>query len=67
MDLLTVSEVAQILKTNKNYVYALHNAGLLRFIKLGSYKIRRETLQEFLEKYDGFDVTNPFEIKELRP
>lgn len=64
--LLTVQEVADILKTNVDYVYKLHRAGILKFLKVGRLKCRRKTLEEFLEKYDGMDVTDPFNIKEVR-
>lgn len=63
---LTVQEVADILKTNVDYVYKLHRAGILKFLKLGRLKCRKATLEEFLEKYDGMDVTDPFNIKEVR-
>lgn len=63
--LYTVNEVAKILKTNTNYVYDLKKAGLLRFLKLGSLKCRKSTLEAFLEKYEGQDLTDPFNIKEL--
>lgn len=61
----TVAEVATILKTNVDYVHKLRKANLLPFIKLGSYKVRKEALQEFLVKYEGKDVTDPFRVKEL--
>ena len=54
--LLTVNEVAKRLQTNKNYVYSLINSGLLKSMKLGSKKVREETLKEFLREYDGEDV-----------
>lgn len=63
--LYTVSEVAKILKTNTNFVYRLHNAGVLRFLKLGSLKCRKSTLEEFLAKYEGMDVSDPNNIKTL--
>lgn len=63
--LYTVAEVAKIIKSNEDYVHKLRRAGLLKFIKLGSYKIRRETLLNFLHDYEGYDVTDPFNIKEL--
>jgi len=63
--LLTVKEVAMLLKTNTDYVYKLKNAGLLKFMKLGSLKCRKSTLEEFLEKYDGMDLTDPANIKEV--
>lgn len=64
-ELLTVAEVAKILKCNVDYVYKLKKSGLLRFMKLGNLKCRRESLEEFLSTYDGKDVTDPFNVKEL--
>lgn len=64
--LLTVPEVAAILKTNKDYVYKLQRAGLLRFMKIGRYKIRKADLEEFLKKYVGCDLTDPFDIKPIQ-
>lgn len=61
----TVKEAAALLKTNVDYVHRLRKAGLLPFIKLGSYKIRKEALDEFLAKYEGYDLTDPEQIKEL--
>lgn len=54
--LLTVKEVSEILKVNTNYVYNLMNSGLLPYMKLGSRKVRRETLERFLAEMDGKDV-----------
>lgn len=64
--LYTVPEVAKILKTNQDFVYKLHNAGVLTFMKLGRLKVRKTTLERFLEKYDGMDISDPFNIKELK-
>ena len=55
----TVAEVADILRCGTNYVYKLINTGQLRCLKLGHIKIRKSTLEEFLSKYEGYDVTNP--------
>lgn len=63
--LFTVKEVAILLKTNVDYVHKLRKAGLLPFLKLGQYKVRKEALLEFLNRYEGKDLTNPFDIKEL--
>ena len=63
--LYTVKEVAEILKTNTSYVYALKRAGKLKFMKIGSLKCRRVTLEAFLEKYDGMDLSNPENITQL--
>lgn len=63
--LYTVPEVAKIIKTNTNYVYELIKAGHLPVLKLGSMKIRRTALLQFLEKFEGCDLTNPHEVKAL--
>lgn len=63
--LYTVSEVAQILKTNTDYVYRLQRTGLLRFLKIGRLKCRKSTLEAFMERYDGMDITDPENIKPL--
>ena len=63
--LYTVKEVAELLKTNIDYVHKLRKAGILPFIKLGQYKVRKQSLELFLERYEGKDLTDPFNIKEL--
>lgn len=60
--LYTVPEVAAILKTNVDYVYRLQKSGLLKFLKIGRWKCRKSTLQEFLTKYEGYDLSDPFNI-----
>ena len=45
--LYTISEVAALLKVNRNYVYSLINGGHLRSIKLGCRKITRKSLLQF--------------------
>lgn len=63
--LLTVKEVAEVLKTNVTYVHRLRKAGLLPFLKIGCYKCRKETLAEFLAKYENHDLTDPENIRRL--
>lgn len=63
--LYTVKEVATLLKTNIDYVHKLRKSGLLPFLKLGQYKVRKEALIQFLSRYEGKDLTNPFDIKNL--
>lgn len=40
-------------------------AGLLPFIKLGTYNVRVEALEEFLRQCEGYDLTDPKSIKLL--
>ena len=63
--LYTVKETSKLLKTNQGYIYSLIKAGLLPALKLGSYKIRRTALLNFLENFEGKDLTNIGEIKDL--
>lgn len=63
--LYTVQEVAAILKTNVDYVYKLQRTGLLRFLKIGRLKCRKSTLDAFLAKYDGLDITDPENVKPI--
>ncbi len=60
--LYTVKEVAEIMKTNPALVYSLINAGLLPALRLGSYKIRHETLMKFLAEHEGEDLRDPKNI-----
>lgn len=57
--LYTVKEVSEILKCNVDYVHRLRKSGLLDFIKLGCYKVRKESLEEFLTTWNGWDLTDP--------
>ncbi len=63
--LYTVPEVSKLIKTNKTYIYELIKAGLLPVLKLGSYKIRKVSLEEFLSRYEGKDITNPRDIRDI--
>ncbi len=60
--LYTVSEVAKILKTNRNYVYELIKSGRLPCIQLGHIKIRHDALATFLRNGEGFNYTDPYNI-----
>lgn len=64
--LYTVKEVSEILRTNPTYVYRLINCGELPAIKLGCYKVRRESLEAFLKDNEGMDATDPHNIRPLR-
>jgi excisionase family DNA binding protein len=63
--LLSVSEVSVRFKTNKNVVYQLINNKLLSALKLGSLKIRNSEVNRFLKEYDGKDLSDLDNIKEL--
>ena len=60
--LYTVKEVSELLHTNTTYVYDLIKAGLLPVMKLGSYKVRKDSLNKFLLDCEGKDLTDPNNI-----
>ncbi len=64
-ELYTIKEVSKLLKCSINRVHDLRKSGVLKCLKLGNYKVTKSSLNEFLSKYDGKDVTDPKNIKEL--
>ena len=47
--LYTVSEVAKMLKVNRNFVYNLIKNGELEAVKIGSIKVKQEALNRYIE------------------
>ena len=48
--LYTVSEVAKLLKVNRNFVYKIINDGELEAVKIGSIKVKREALDRYVNE-----------------
>lgn len=46
--LLTVTEVAKMLRVNRNHVYKLINDGELEAVKIGSIKVKKEALTKYV-------------------
>lgn len=65
-ELLTMKETAEQLQTNVNYIHNLRKAGLLPVLKLGNFKVRKQSLEDFLKKWEGWDLTDPYHPKELK-
>ncbi|RHV70306.1 DNA-binding protein [Roseburia sp. OM02-15] len=63
--LYTVKEAASVFGVNVHTIYELIKKGLLPAMKLGSLKIRKQTLESFLEKYEGMDLSDLNNISEL--
>lgn len=61
----TVREVATILRTSPNYVYKLIEKGYLPAIRLGSVRILKKSLEQFLMANQGNDLSNIDKIKKL--
>ena len=47
--LLSVSEVAKLLKVNRNFVYKLIKDGELEAVRIGSIKVKQEALNRYIE------------------
>lgn len=47
--LFTVSEVAELLKVNRNFVYDLIRNGELEAVKVGSIKVTKDALNKYLQ------------------
>lgn len=60
-----VKDVARILHSSPNYIYKLIEKGYLPAIKLGSIKILKSSLDEFLKENEGYDLSDINEIKKL--
>ena len=65
-ELYTIKEVSKLLKCSINRVHDLRKSGVLKCLKLGNYKVTQSSLNDFLSRYDGMDVTDPKNIKEIR-
>lgn len=66
--LLSVAETAKRLgiKSDRCYVYKLIEKGYLKAIKLKSLKVRNSELNRFLKEFEGKDLSNLDDIKELQ-
>lgn len=64
--LYTVPELAELLKVSTSTIHQYRKSGLMRFMKLGRWKARRVEVERFLEWSEGKDLTDPFEVRELK-
>ncbi len=61
----TVQEVASLLHSSPNYIYTLIEKGYLPALKLGSIKILKTSLQNFLINNEGQDLSDINNVKKL--
>ena len=61
----SVKEISQLLHTNAALIYRFIELGLLPAIKLGSMRVRKQALDQFLVDYEGLDLSNPEEIRRI--
>ena len=56
--LLTVIETGKVLGIGRIKVYELIKSGYLPALNIGGLKVRREAIDEFLTKYEGYDLSD---------
>lgn len=62
-ELVSVSGIAKILGCNQGKVGKLLDAELIPYLKFGNTrKVRRKAVDEFMLKYEGYDLTDPFNV-----
>lgn len=61
----SVKEISQLLHTNAALIYRFIELGLLPAIKLGSLRVRKQAIDQFLVDYEGLDLSNPEEIRRI--
>jgi hypothetical protein len=64
-ELISAKEASIILNTDENFVNTLIKAGILPYLKLRTRKIRRFALDEFMKKYEGWDISDPYNPKKI--
>lgn len=63
--LITVPEFAKMIGSNTNKAYEIVKAKLVPVLILGKVKIRQKAAEEFLIRYEGYDLTDVNNIKPI--
>lgn len=63
--LLNVIETGKLLGIGKIKVYELIKGGFLPALNLGGLKIRKETIDDFIVKYEGYDLSDIRNVKKV--
>lgn len=63
--LLSVRQASKMFGIPVNTLYDLINAGVIPVLKLRAIKIRQVSMLNFLEEYDGKDLSDPKNIKSV--
>lgn len=64
--LYNIKETASVLGVNVHIVYSLIKKGILPALKLGSLKVRKLAIEDFIAKYEGMDLSDLDNIVELK-
>ncbi len=57
--LLSIPEAAKMIGCNADYVRSLIKSGLLPSLKAGRVKVSRKALEDFIDRMNGMDITDP--------
>lgn len=61
----SVHEIAKMLHSSPNYIYLLIEKGYLPALKLGSIKVLKTSLEQFLIENQGNDLSDINNVKKL--
>lgn len=64
--LYNIKETASVLGVNVHLVYSLVKKGFLPALKLGSLKVRKSAIEDFIAKYEGMDLSDLDNVVELK-
>ncbi|WP_337774481.1 helix-turn-helix domain-containing protein [Mitsuokella jalaludinii] len=65
-ELLTVKEVAKILKVSLNYANHLVQSGIIPGLKMNGMKVRRRALEAWMAAMEGQDLSDPAQPVPIR-
>lgn len=58
-ELLTIKEVAKVLKVSVNYANMLVQSGIIPGLRMHGMKVRRRALEEWMAAMEGQDLLDP--------
>ena len=64
-ELLTIQEVAKVLKVGVNYANMLVQSGIIPGIKMNGMKVRRHALEEWMASMEGLSLEDPAHPKPI--
>ena len=63
--LYSVKELKSVLGIGEANIYQIIHAGLLPYLNLGGMKVRKVAVEEFVAKYEGYDLSDINNIKPI--
>ena len=63
--LYSVKDLKSVLGIGEANIYQIIHAGLLPYLNLGGMKVRKVAVEEFVAKYEGYDLSDINNIKPI--